>query len=634
MNPWLELALNDPLLQPLTVTATAGLLAYLFARIAPVVSRLASLLACAISLWMTIRLFTGPEAIVDITWLQIGDFPINLVMTHHVFGTLIAVGGAFFGLLMAIYAAGFEKGQRDEGRYHAFLCWTLTGTIGAALADDLIWLLICWELVTLCLYMLLNMGRGESPAGAAKTFGMIGFGDAAMLLAIALISATQETTRISALSINVDSPLTYICYLLFMIAALAKAGAVPMHTWIPTAAADASAAVFALLPASIDKLLGVYLLVRVSLGVFTLSAAMQTVLLIIGAITVVAAAFAAMMQTQFKKLISYQAVSSTGYIVLGIGTCTPIGLAGAIFHAINAAVYQACLFLAGGNIERRMGTAELDRLGGLGRSMPVTMLCTSVAALAISGVPPLNGFVSKWLIYQSCLAIDTPLAMFCLVAAVFGSALTLAASVKYVSSVFGGQPDKQSSDMPQPPKSQWTLIVPMAILAVLCLSFGILAQWPLDHLILPALADLGVAPTAVDTAAPIIVASDLGLWGPMPATMLILLGILGGLVLYGIGRVSKVRVENTFIGGEVLQNEAAIKFPATGFYRTIEELPQLGAALRDGEAGAFDVYRLGGRYGGRIVEGLRRLHTGVLSLYVSWCLVGVVVVVAYLMLVL
>lgn len=632
MNAWLENAgqfLTHPLVAPLTITALAGAVAWIAARRAVVLARLVSLVACAAALVLGVRLFLAPVSELAVTWLAVEDFRLTVALTNQTFGVLIAAGAAFFGLLVAIYALASERGDRGEGRFHAYLCWTVTGAFGAGLADDLIWLLMCWELVSLCLYLLLNLRTGDAPAGAAKTFAIVGFGDAAMLAAIALLGATQGTFRISELSIAVDTPLHYVCYLLFVVAALAKAGAVPLHSWIPAAAPDASAATFALLPAAIDKLLGIYLLVLFSLRVFVLDSAMRSVLMVIGAVTILAAVLMAMTQHHLKKLLSFHAVSQVGYMVLGIGTGTPIGIVGGVFHMVNHAIYKSCLFLTAGSVERAGRTDDLDRLGGLARALPITFVCCLIAALAISGVPPLNGFVSKWLIYQACLVEPTPLGLACLVVAVFGSALTLASFFKVLTTVFLGPAASTPPDR-EPRGARWARAVPMMVLATLCVLFGVVASWPLQGLILPAVADAGadpalrLEPAALDTGA-------LGLWAPLPATGLILLGILGGLVLYGLGGIRRARVVETFVGGERPADLPGLKVPATAFYGTIEALPGLHAALRDGGRGAFDVYRMGARYGGTLVQRLRDMHTGVLSLYVSWCVIGVVVVVVYLL---
>lgn len=632
MNPWLSEAwsvLRQPLVAPLALTALAGAIAYIAARRAPRVARAVSLVACGAALGYGWHLLAGPHRSFEAVWLTVHEFRLTVALVNEPFGALIAVGAAFFGLAIALYALASERGTRGEGRFHAFLCWTLTGAFGAALADDLLWLLICWELVSLSLYMLLSLGRGDAPAGAAKTFGMLGLGDGAMLLAIAILGATQGTFRISALAVDVGAPLPYAAYLLFLAAALAKAGAVPLHTWVPAAAPSASAAAYALLPGALDKLLGAYLLLRVSFGLFAIDASLQVVVMVIGAVTILGGAVMALLQADLKKLIAFQAVASTGYIVLGVGTGSPIALAGALFHALNGALYQACLFLAAGVVERHAGPGAPDRPGSLARALPATFVCTLLAALAISGVPPLNGFVSKWLIYQGCLAEGSTLALLCLVAAVFGSALTLASFVKVLATVFFG-PAAAPAAGPEPWPARAARLVPMGVLALLCVAFGVLPQWPLQKLVLPALAGTGLG-AALEFGGPQLQAAELGLWAPVPATMLIVLGLLGGAGLYVLGRVAAVRVTDTFVGGERPADLPAQRVPATGFYRTISDLPGLGAALRDGERSALDVYRLGGQCGGALVSLLRNQHTGVLSLYVSWCLVGVVVIVVYLM---
>lgn len=622
-----------PFMVPLMVSGLAGLVAYVFARRGPLISCAMSIVASIVALVMTIDIFSSPADTLTYPFVEMHGLQLALVMASGSLSSLIAMGCAFFGLMVAVYAAATERGRPSEGRFHAFLCWTLTGAIGAALADDLVWLLVCWEIVSLCLYMMLSAGRPEGAPGAAKTFAMIGFGDAAMLLAIALIAATEGTTRISQLSITVGAPLTYICYLLFMAAALAKAGAIPFHSWIPTAAQHASASVFAFLPASLDKLLGIYLLARFSLDVFLLDSVMRSVLMVIGAITVIAAVLMAMMQHHLKTLLSYHAVSQVGYMVMGIGTGVPIGVIGGLFHMVNHAVYKSCLFLTAGTVERTTGTDDLNRLGGLARALPMTLVSSAIAALAISGVPPLNGFVSKWLVYQGCLAQGSPLAIACLIVAVFGSALTLASFFKVVTSVYWGPVSIQVTPSASIMRKLAGAAPPL-VLASLCIAFGVAAIWPLREMIVPAVVSLEMPLDSLMLNDGRIQVESLGLWSPAPATILILLGVFGGLLFYLVGRVGQARETNIFVGGETTLRPESLKMAASGFYRTVEELPGIGRALQDGAQGAMDVYQLGGRYGGGIVSVLKAQHTGVLSMYVSWCLAGAVLIIAYLMIVL
>jgi len=286
---------------------------------------------------------------------------------------------------------------------------------------------------------------------------------------------------------------------------------------------------------------------------------------------------------------------------------------------LNNSIYKCLLFLSAGAVERRAGTTDLDELGGLGKAMPVTFATTAVAAFAISGVPPLNGFASKWMIYQGLLSCELRLAPLALAAALFGSALTLASFVKVLHSVFSGAMSKRAAQG-EPREAGPAMLVPMLVLAVLCVLFGV---W----YALPAFDLLGAAARTSGMQAQ--TAATVALWQPAPAIGLMFLGLLGGVVVYAIGRGFKVRRDRPYVCGEVLDSEP-IRVSGTGFYGTVRDLPGVSGAYRDAERKAFDVYRLGGGIGGSLVQVLRNFHTGVLPLYVSWCLLGLMVLIAFL----
>ncbi len=224
-----------------------------------------------------------------------------------------------------------------------------------------------------------------------------------------------------------------------MIGAIGKAGVMPFHTWIPDAAIDAPVAFMAFMPAAFEKLLGIYLLARLSLDVFKLEKGgdMSILMMTVGAVTIVLAVMMALIQKDFKRLLSYHAVSQVGYMILGIGTGVAVGIAGGIFHMINHAMYKCGLFLSAGSVEHRMGTTEMKKLGGLAREMPLTAAGFTVCALAISGVWPLNGFVSKEMVFHG--ALESGYTVFA-VAAWLGAIFTFASFLKAGHSVFFGKP--------------------------------------------------------------------------------------------------------------------------------------------------------------------------------------------------
>ena len=615
-----------PLLLPILVPLALGAVAWLLSRRMVEAVRWMTLLATLAVLVLCAWLWGKGAAPLEWTFVTVESVTLRLALSMTNLGGLLAMAAAGLSMLVVLFSIGWSGKLFNTGKFHAYVLWSLSAAMVAFYANDFVTLLFAWEALSALLYLLISQGSEESaPGGAAKTFGLLGLSDCCLVLGVALALSLGGTTIMNGFHITAHTPATYAAYLLFALAALAKAGAFPLHSWIPAASEGAPAPVMALLPAALDKLLGIYLLVRVSFEFFALDGALSTVLLVVGAVTLLSAVFMAMMQHDLPRLLSFHAVSQVGYMVIGLGTGTPVGVVGGLFHMLNHAIYKSCLFLCASRIEERTGERDLDRIGGLARKLPATFLGCAIAGLAISGVPPLNGFVSKWLIYQGLLETASPLGPFVLVVAVFGSALTLASFVKVVHSCFwAAAPDTQ---VLRPERRGWATITPILVLSLLCVGLGLWATAPVGYFASVAEADFGQGGAPALTGAALAFAG--GLWSPVTATTLVLLGILGGLALYAVSRI-KIRSVASFTAGEQLPARD-VPFRGTAFYRTIRELPGLSTLYSDGEAGAYDVYRLGGRYGGTLVNTLRRLHTGVLLVYVSWAVIGLALILGFLL---
>ncbi len=660
-----DMTVKDMTLWMLGLTAGAGLLCRFLGRRVRALSAVLAVLASAAVFAFAIGLFAAskagadaPKFALDTQWardlLNHGK-PILLAFTDTAvfdfsarltgLSALVVLGVAFFGLLTVIFSLRYARRQENAGSYYGYTLWAMGGAITAALANNLLLMLIGWEIVTLMLYLLVGLGGAKARDGAAKTFVMLGLSDGALLLGIVLLAffggrslTMSDYAARTSIQLGWEPGWYTLVFLLFFVGAATKAGAMPFHTWIPAASEGAPLSVMAFLPAAVDKLLGIYLLAFVSLQMFDINGtAMQWVLLIVGAVTIMAAVMMAMVQHNVRRLLSYHAVSQVGYMVLGIGTGSLIGIAGGLFHMVNHAIYKSCLFMSAGAVEDRTGETRVDRLGGLGATMPVTFACMFVAAMAISGVPPLNGFVSKWMVYQGTLDLGSRGIVF-LVAAVFGSALTLASFVKVLHAIFFGPKPVGMKEEPAGLGGRLALNVPLVVLALLCIGMGIFAPMVLSDAIAPSMQSLSsLEPAFVKGAEGTVLTSQAsamdfakGLWTPGWATILILLGIVIGLVVFLLGRGSKVRVAPPFLAGETLAGDAA-RYGATNFYKTVEELPVVGTMYRDAEGGAYDVYYVGGRFGDTLVQLLRRAHGGLLPIYVSWCIIGLVVILAYLL---
>jgi formate hydrogenlyase subunit 3/multisubunit Na+/H+ antiporter MnhD subunit len=613
--------ITHPMVLPVTFPLLAGLLCLFLPRVADSARAVLAVISTAVVMTLVWPLFQQAGTTLELTpWLSLRIDTLTAFI-------LLAV--AFFGLVVAIYSVGYMQGRKRHREYFTYLLWTLGVSCGAVLANDLLFLLVCWGFLGLLLYLMIGIAGPGAADAARKSLMIIGGSDALLLLGIVLYWQLTGTTRMDGPALSLDSPLSYIAFLTFMAGAFAKAGVVPFHSWVPDFGEKADAPVSAYLPASLDKLLGIYLLARCVLDLFILTPGMYTMLMVLGAITVLSAVMMALVQHDLKRLLSYHAVSQVGYMVLGIGTGTAIGLAGGLFHMLNNTLYKSALFLCAGVVEKETGTTDLDRLGGLARLLPVTFITCTVAALSISGIPPLNGFASKWMIYQGIIVSGEASGglgwIVWLAVAMLGSALTLASFVKVLHATFLCKPSPEiqaAADSGGIRESKRSMLLPLVVLASLCVVFGVFAfQVPLGLLIFPVVQ--------VDVP---------GVWWAGLATMMIVGSIVIGLLVYWLTmRGGKLRRVKTYIGGELLQDVYVsgeqtgpgrhIEVTGVDFYNTIEQLPGLQRFYILTRAKVFDIYYLVQNSVNYVIKMLRSLHTGILPAYLRWFVVGLVIVV-------
>lgn len=578
----------------------------------------ASAALAALLVWPLFR--GGPAAFEHGRWLSLRVDGLS---------SFILLATAGFGVLLAVYSVGFMKGRERQGEYYAYFLWTLGMSFGAILANDLVLLLAFWGFLGLTLYLMIGLAGPDAAAAAKKSFIIIGGSDSVLLLGVVLIRVMTGSTRMDGAPLPLAGPAVHVAFFSLVAAAFAKAGAMPFHTWVPDCGEKAPVPVAAFLPASLDKLLGIYLLARVVTGLFVMSAAARMLLMGIGAATVVLAVMMALVQHDMKRLLSYHAVSQVGYMVLGVCSGTPVGLAGGLFHMLNNTLYKTALFLTAGAVEQKVGTTDLDKLGGLAKAMPLTFGAFVVAALSISGIPPFNGFASKCMVYQGIFSTSADggsLWVIWLAAAMLGSALTLASFVKVMHAAFlrKPSPDVQRRN---PREVGLSMSLPPLILAMLCILFGVLAyRLPLRGLIFPAV------PGEVYFS---------GVWWAGPATAMLVVGFVVGLVIYALTTARAPRVCDTYIGGEIMseayvQGEAAsgsrdLEVTGVDFYRTVEDISPLKTLYEGARRKLFDIYNVGAKTIFYFVGALRSVHTGLLPLYVSWAFAGLVLILYLLM---
>ena len=604
----------------LIIPILTGIILWLIPEKVKYIKGIIVFIIASLTFYYSIRFFVEGNSIFNALKLSIFNNQINdlfMFKSDNLSRTIVLFIG-FFGVMFSMYSILYIGNNHNIKHYYSNFLFTLAFSFAVVLSDNLLSFIAFWGILGYTLYRLIGGSNEKSSAAAKKSFILIGASDSVMLFGIAVIWIIAGNIRISQLSIKTNNALSVIAYVSLLIAALAKAGAFPLHTWIPDYTENAPASSSAIFPASLDKLLGIYLLARISIDMFILNKWLNLTLLIIGSITIIVAVLMALIQHNFKRLLGYHAVSQVGYMVTGLGLGTPIGIAGGLFHMLNHALYKSGLFLTAGSVEKRTGKTDFEYVGGLASAMPITFVSALVFALSISGVPPFNGFASKWLIYQAIIDFGKGngsiqlLWPIWLIFAIFGSALTLASFIKFISGIYLGRKKASLKDVREVNILMW---LPQAVISLACIGFGIFAT----NIIIPEFIK-PLSGTFKYT----------GIWKANFVTGLIIISIVLGLIIYLIGNLKNIRIASSFIGGE--KAEEGVDYRVTDFYKTISNAKIFNAFYVRAEKGNFDIYD----NSKGIILSLNRVfsicHSGLLPLYALWVIIGMLILMLILLL--
>jgi formate hydrogenlyase subunit 3/multisubunit Na+/H+ antiporter MnhD subunit len=523
---------------------------------------------------------------------------------------LITLAVSFFTLLILLYSLVYIKNGSIRNYYPYFLI-TLGCTYGAVLSDNLLLFLGFWGILGITLYKLIQSYDEDSSASAKKTLILIGASDSIMIVGIGIIWKITGSLSMEGISVPTTNVLSVVAFLALLTGSFTKAGAFPFHTWVPDYSKCAPASSTAYLPAALDKLLGIYFLARITTSLFIINEWLTLLLMSIGVISIIAAVMMALVQHNYKRLLGFHAVSQVGYMILGFGLGSMIGVAAGLFHMMNNALYKSGLFLSAGCVEYRTGKDDIDDLGGLSGAMPLTCFATIIFAMSISGIPPFNGFASKWLIYQGIIdfgkgpGIASKMWIIWLGLAVLGSALTLASFIKLIGGIFLSRRRAEFENVKEVPVLMW---LPLIILSICCIFAGVFAT----NLIIPKL----FMPVTGTFQFP-------GFWDSSFVSLLVLVSLVLGVILYLTTGIKKFRSEDSFIGGEKIQDQASYSTPE--FYKTLGEFRFLSQIYKRAEEKWFDIYELSKQFVLWLSHQLSEAHEGVLPGYVIWICAGLII---------
>jgi multicomponent K+:H+ antiporter subunit A len=465
-------------------------------RLAAWVTGAVALLALAGFLWLSPAVFAGEVLLARWPWLPEAGLDVSLRLDGLalLFGILITAIGA----LVVLYAAYYLAPSDPAGKLFALLMLFMAAMLGVVLSDNLLLLVVFWELTSVSSFLLVGYWshRADARAGARMALAVTGGGGLALLAGVILLGQIGGSYELSVLLERGDvvraDPLYPVVLALVLLGCFTKSAQVPFHFWLPEAMA-APTPVSAYLHSATMVKAGVFLLARLypTLGdtdafQFWVSGA--------GLLTLAFAAYVAVFKHDLKGLLAYSTISHLGLIVFLLGLSSPLAKVAAVFHVLNHATFKASLFMTAGIIDHETGSRDMRKLNGMARYLPWTATLAMVAAAAMAGVPLANGFLSKEMFFTEAVQVARGWAIAVPLLATFAGICSVAYSVRFIHDVFfNGEPEGLPNMHPHEPPL--FMKAPVALLVVVCVVVGVLPAatfGPLVHV--AATAVLGAAP--------------------------------------------------------------------------------------------------------------------------------------------
>jgi multicomponent Na+:H+ antiporter subunit D len=468
---------------PLVLASLMPLIGRISRRVLPDILTAASLFGLvAAAVLAGGRTLAGGPDVWTATWH--GE-PLNITLVLDGFSVFMLLTVSLVSFAVVLYSINYMEHDKAKPAFYALLLVMIAGMNGLILSNDLFTMYLFLEVAAIASYGLIAFGLQQDELEASLKYLLLSaVATACILLSIAILFGLTGSLQLSGIAAGVsalgDRGLIGFCTALFIMGFGLKAAIVPFHAWLPDAHSSAPAPISAMLSGVLIKVSGVYALVRVSYAVFGVTPAIGQALMILGIVSILVGAFLALGQNDVKRMLAYSSISQVGYIILGFGAATPLGILGAVFHIINHAVAKGMLFLNAGALESATGTRELDKMGGLAKRMPVTAGTSVVGSLAIAGVPPLNGFWSKLLILLGLFqARQYLLALIAILAGI----LTLWYYLILQRQAFFGRLNETWKDIREAP---FWMSAAVVLLAAVCILVGLLFPLILANWIQPA----------------------------------------------------------------------------------------------------------------------------------------------------
>lgn len=545
----------------------------------------------------------------------------------------------FFALLIAtaifvsgVYSIQYMSHDEKQAEYYTLFLMLGGGVMGLVLSGDLFNMFIMVEILTFAAVALTAFRNTVTGAlEAAFKYLVVGcIGSTCILVGTAILYAQAHTLNFAQLSQLIPGDInnaTKVAFALLFVGFATKAFIVPFHPLAADAHGAAPASISVMISGVLTKS-GIYGIIRLtyflfqSMGLGTI----QFLLVFIGSLSMFICVTMALAQHDFKRLLAFHSISQIGYVLTAVGLCTALGVSAGLYHAMNHTLFKGLLFLAAGAVLHETGTTDLGKLGGLSKKMPHTTVLFLIGAFSISGIPPFNGFASKWMIYQATYqkAVESGNIGFLLVTiiALVTSVLTLASFVKVSQSVFFGQLPKELENVKEVP---FGMRLAMGIFAALCVITGLFPNLVTTYITEPAaravfsvaeyISAMGFDGSAV-AAAPAVSFAKVGVWEPVSWLLILCIALLAITIVAVASKYDSVSQRS----GEAVDTKYEL------FYG--------GEAQEFSQVGGEDLF-WGFKQNWRgYFSFMHKLHSGVVNDYALWAMIDLALVMLFSLIVL
>ena len=462
---------NNILLSIIFVPVAGAFLLPVLKSISQGLRNAAALLMVLVSLIGSILL--APHVLAGNKIVIFREFPLgfNFILTADILAVFMAIASSLVGAIIVLYSFGYISHYKNQNEYYFLVVLFLGSMMGIIFSANLIFIYLFWEMTAIASWRLIGFFRTPRDVlRADKAFLITIFGALVMLIGFIMVYQSTGSFDLAVIKEALKTnPISNMAVILILFGILSKSATLPFHTWLPDAGV-APSPVTALLHAAVLVKIGVYVFARLFIVTFTLLPIWHVVIPWIAAASALVSAGAALVETDMKRIIAYSTISQIAFIFLGFAVGTEVGMAGALLYILMHGLAKGGLFLCAGIVEQNTKTKDINALGGLIATMPITAISFLFCALSVMGIPPFGGFFSKYMVISGTVNSGQTLLMVTFLA---GAVLTILYLFRLFNKVFLGSPKFADT-----PEGSRVMVFSVALLAAMSLAAGIYIYYP------------------------------------------------------------------------------------------------------------------------------------------------------------